>query len=131
MGVHTRRPLAPGCARCRGSAVGAAPPDWGRAADTTTALLGLPAGLATGARTGERRCPGGSGEAVAQGARGARCQRGAHNEESAPLENHRSRTFFTPPVAGALLRAALVASCLRGALPPVLLLQGGTAQGGE
>ena len=29
--------------------------------------------------------------------------------------------FFTPPVAGALLRAALVASCLRGALPPVLL----------
>ena len=28
-------------------------------------------------------------------------------------------TFLTPPVAGALLRAALVASCLRGALPPV------------
>ncbi|GBP90029.1 hypothetical protein EVAR_38935_1 [Eumeta japonica] len=27
--------------------------------------------------------------------------------------------FFTPPVAGALLRAAFVASCLRGALPPV------------
>ena len=27
--------------------------------------------------------------------------------------------FFTPPVAGADLRAALVASCLRGALPPV------------
>ena len=27
--------------------------------------------------------------------------------------------FFTPPVDGALLRAALVASCLRGALPPV------------
>ena len=27
--------------------------------------------------------------------------------------------FLTPPVAGALLRAALVASCLRGALPPV------------
>jgi hypothetical protein len=27
--------------------------------------------------------------------------------------------FFTPPVAGAFLRAALVASCLRGALPPV------------
>ena len=27
--------------------------------------------------------------------------------------------FFTPPVAGALLRAALVASCLRGAFPPV------------
>ena len=26
---------------------------------------------------------------------------------------------MTPPVAGALLRAALVASCLRGALPPV------------
>ena len=26
-----------------------------------------------------------------------------------------------PPVAGADLRAALVASCLRGALPPVLL----------
>jgi hypothetical protein len=58
-----------------------------------------------------------------QGARGVRG--GAHNEESAPLEHHRSRTFFTPPVAGALLRAALVASCLRGALPPVLLLQGG------
>ena len=29
--------------------------------------------------------------------------------------------FLTPPVAGADLRAALVASCLRGALPPVLL----------
>ena len=27
--------------------------------------------------------------------------------------------FFTPPVAGADLRAALVASCLRGAFPPV------------
>lgn len=27
--------------------------------------------------------------------------------------------FFTPPVDGALLRAAFVASCLRGALPPV------------
>ena len=27
--------------------------------------------------------------------------------------------FFTPPVAGADFRAALVASCLRGALPPV------------
>ena len=27
--------------------------------------------------------------------------------------------FLTPPVAGADLRAALVASCLRGALPPV------------
>ncbi|GAX81746.1 hypothetical protein CEUSTIGMA_g9174.t1 [Chlamydomonas eustigma] len=27
--------------------------------------------------------------------------------------------FFTPPVAGALLRAALVASCFLGALPPV------------
>ena len=27
--------------------------------------------------------------------------------------------LFTPPVAGADLRAALVASCLRGALPPV------------
>jgi histone H3 len=26
---------------------------------------------------------------------------------------------LTPPVAGADLRAALVASCLRGALPPV------------
>jgi hypothetical protein len=26
---------------------------------------------------------------------------------------------LTPPVAGALLRAALVANCLRGALPPV------------
>ena len=33
------------------------------------------------------------------------------------------RAFFTPPVAGADLRAALVASCLRGALPPVLLLR--------
>ena len=28
-------------------------------------------------------------------------------------------TFFTPPVAGALFLAALVANCLRGALPPV------------
>jgi histone H3 len=27
--------------------------------------------------------------------------------------------FFTPPVAGADFRAAFVASCLRGALPPV------------
>merc|ERR1719174_2014563 len=27
--------------------------------------------------------------------------------------------FFTPPAVGALLRAALVANCLRGALPPV------------
>lgn len=27
--------------------------------------------------------------------------------------------FFTPPVDGALLRAALVASCFRGAFPPV------------
>ena len=27
--------------------------------------------------------------------------------------------FLTPPAAGADLRAALVASCLRGALPPV------------
>merc|ERR1719468_265824 len=27
--------------------------------------------------------------------------------------------FFTPPVEGADLRAALVASCLRGAFPPV------------
>lgn len=27
--------------------------------------------------------------------------------------------FFTPPVDGAALRAALDASCLRGALPPV------------
>ncbi|CAD1472871.1 unnamed protein product, partial [Heterotrigona itama] len=27
--------------------------------------------------------------------------------------------FFTPPVDGALLRAAFVANCLRGALPPV------------
>merc|ERR1712178_171393 len=29
--------------------------------------------------------------------------------------------FFTPPVEGALFLAALVASCLRGAFPPVLL----------
>ena len=28
--------------------------------------------------------------------------------------------FFTPPVAGADLRAALVASCFLGALPPVV-----------
>lgn len=27
--------------------------------------------------------------------------------------------FLTPPVDGALLRAAFVASCLRGAFPPV------------
>ena len=35
-----------------------------------------------------------------------------------PLQTH-LWGFFTPPVAGADLRAALVASCLRGALPPV------------
>lgn len=29
--------------------------------------------------------------------------------------------FLTPPAAGALLRAASVANCLRGALPPVFL----------
>ena len=29
--------------------------------------------------------------------------------------------FLTPPVAGALLRAAVVASCFRGAFPPVNL----------
>ena len=57
-----------------------------------------------------------------QGARGVR--RGTQLEEYSD-----ARTFFTPPVAGALLRAALVASCLRGALPPVLLLQGGRTQG--
>lgn len=28
-------------------------------------------------------------------------------------------TFLTPPVAGALFLAAFVASCFRGALPPV------------
>ena len=31
------------------------------------------------------------------------------------------RKNYSPPVAGADFRAALVASCLRGALPPVLL----------
>ncbi len=31
--------------------------------------------------------------------------------------------FLTPPVAGADLRAALVASCFLGALPPVLFVQ--------
>jgi hypothetical protein len=42
----------------------------------------------------------------------------------AEAQARRGRTFFTPPVAGADLRAALVASCLRGALPPVDLLRG-------
>jgi hypothetical protein len=41
----------------------------------------------------------------------------------------RRRTFFTPPVAGADLRAALVASCLRGALPPVDLLRAARRRG--
>ena len=36
-----------------------------------------------------------------------------------PSANAHLWGFFTPPVAGADLRAALVASCLRGALPPV------------
>ena len=31
----------------------------------------------------------------------------------------KSNSLLTPPVAGADLRAALVASCFRGALPPV------------
>ena len=34
-------------------------------------------------------------------------------------QNDEEHTFLTPPVAGALFLAALVASCLRGALPPV------------
>jgi hypothetical protein len=33
--------------------------------------------------------------------------------------NHSSTHFLTPPAVGADLRAALVASCLRGAFPPV------------
>jgi len=37
--------------------------------------------------------------------------------------------FFTPPAVGADLRAALVASCLRGALPPVDLRAVWTGQG--
>ena len=36
-----------------------------------------------------------------------------------PVGTVQEHTFFTPPVAGALFLAALVASCLRGALPPV------------
>ena len=34
-------------------------------------------------------------------------------------ERNTDNTFLTPPVAGALFLAALVASCLRGAFPPV------------
>ena len=34
-------------------------------------------------------------------------------------EKNTDNTFLTPPVAGALFLAALVASCLRGAFPPV------------
>ena len=41
----------------------------------------------------------------------------ARNERNAAWRTYWG--FLTPPVAGALLRAALVASCLRGALPPV------------
>ena len=46
-----------------------------------------------------------------------------HIEETSKAEDgsltHYRWGFLTPPVAGALLRAALVASCLRGAFPPV------------
>jgi hypothetical protein len=38
---------------------------------------------------------------------------------SATVPGRKRCGFFTPPVAGADLRAALVASCFRGALPPV------------
>lgn len=40
---------------------------------------------------------------------------------SATVPGRKRWGFFTPPVAGCDLRAAFVASCLRGALPPVLL----------
>ncbi|KAL5656485.1 hypothetical protein ACJX0J_035804, partial [Zea mays] len=38
---------------------------------------------------------------------------------SATVPGRKRWGFFTPPVAGADLRAALVASCFLGALPPV------------
>ncbi|KAF8733140.1 hypothetical protein HU200_015513 [Digitaria exilis] len=38
---------------------------------------------------------------------------------SATVPGRKRWGFFTPPVAGADLRAAFVASCFRGALPPV------------
>ncbi|KAF8715556.1 hypothetical protein HU200_027215 [Digitaria exilis] len=38
---------------------------------------------------------------------------------SATVPGRKRWDFFTPPVAGADLRAALVASCFLGALPPV------------
>ncbi|KAJ1282537.1 hypothetical protein BS78_03G060100 [Paspalum vaginatum] len=38
---------------------------------------------------------------------------------SATVPGRKRCGFFTPPVAGADLRAAFVASCFRGALPPV------------
>lgn len=42
-----------------------------------------------------------------------------HHMQQMSTHCGRRDTFLTPPVAGALLRAAFVASCLRGALPPV------------
>jgi len=43
----------------------------------------------------------------------------AGGRQAACLQQAHLCGFLTPPVAGADLRAALVASCLRGALPPV------------
>jgi hypothetical protein len=42
-----------------------------------------------------------------------------HEISLAGFRDDSDGVFLTPPVAGALLRAALVASCFRGALPPV------------
>ncbi len=44
---------------------------------------------------------------------------GSHIATQTVQGEQHNDTFLTPPVAGALLRAAFVASCLRGALPPV------------
>jgi len=73
---------------------------------------------------------------VAVGLRGRRRVSGWGGGVSLPLlcrleTGCAARTFFTPPVAGADLRAALVASCLRGALPPVDLLRGREVSGGR
>ena len=78
-----------------------------------------------------RQAPGRQRAGRGRGA-GGRCRRAERSKlppQGRPAgaarrpEQRSSRTFFTPPVAGALLRAALVASCFRGALPPVLLLR--------
>ena len=44
---------------------------------------------------------------------------GTNKNQQQQTLSAKANTFLTPPVAGALFLAALVASCLRGALPPV------------